>query len=122
MKGIVNMFEWLEREISAVRTPRFHVVDGPADLKLSDAVISSNILLPSSYKAFVLKFGNAKLYRNSRNGSYRIGVFAGPRQARLDDGTLIYHLGWHDGASVYVKALSSPKDLPIFEFEEGAEE
>ena len=107
--------------MSRIKTPRFHVVDGPPDAKLREAVIGSGLPVPPAYKEFVLKFGNAKLYRNARNG-YQIGVFAGPREAVLDDGTRIYHIGFHDGASVYVKPTSSSAPLPIIEFEAGAEE
>src|ERR1051326_4248681 len=116
------MFEWLEQEISAIKTPRFHVVDGPADAKLRQAVSESRVAMPSAYKEFVLKFGNAKLYRDFQSDSYRLGVFAGPREAMLDDGTRIYHIGFHDGASVYVKCLSNSALAPIFEFEAGSEE
>lgn len=115
------MFERLEHEISTIKTPRFHVVDGPVEAKLQEAVVQSNLPLPSSYKEFVLKFGNAKLYRRSRNGYY-ISVFAGPREATLNDGGRIYHLGSHDGASVYVKPGPSSTELPVFEFESGSEE
>jgi hypothetical protein len=115
------MFEWLDQEIAAVKTPRFHLVNGPVDAKLQEAVLESELPLHNSYKEFVLKFGNAKLYRTSRNG-YQIGVFAGPREATLNDGTRIYHLGFHDGASVYVKPGSSLAELPVFEFEAGSEE
>jgi hypothetical protein len=116
------MFEWLEQEISAIKTPRFHVVDGPIKAKLQEAVMQSSLPLPPSYREFVLKFGNAKLYRRTQNDSYRIGVFAGPREATLNDGSRIYHLGFHDGASVYVKSESSSTELPVFEFESGSEE
>jgi hypothetical protein len=116
------MFEWLERELSLIKTPRFHLVDGPADVKLRELVTKSNLPVPSSYKAFILKFGNARLYRNARDDSYRIGVFAGPREASLTDGTRIYHLGFHDGARVYVKPESSPDAFPIFECEDLEEE
>jgi len=34
------MFEWLEKEIATIKTPRFHLVDGPADGKLREAVFS----------------------------------------------------------------------------------
>jgi hypothetical protein len=113
------MFEWLKDEISTIGTPRFHLVDGPANTQLREAVRASSIRLPSSYREFVLNFGNTKLYRSSRTG-YRIGVFAAPKPAVLDDGTRIYHIGFHDGASVYVKESSG--DGPIFEFEESSEE
>jgi hypothetical protein len=116
------MFEWLEEEISAIKTPRFHVVDGPADAKLRKAVAGSNLPMPSGYVEFVLRFGNARLYRNARNNSYQVGVFAGPREAMLNNGTRIYHIGFHDGASVYVKRLPSLAPPPILEFECGSEE
>ena len=102
------MFEWLEQEILAIKTPRFHVVDGPAAAKLREAILQSNLPLPPSYREFVVKFGNAKLYRMAGSDSYRIGVFAGPREATLADGTRIYHLGFHDGASVYVSLFITP--------------
>jgi hypothetical protein len=116
------MFEWLEQEIFAIKTPRFHVVDGPAEAKLREAVRQSNLPLPPAYREFVLKFGNAKLYRMAASDSYRIGIFAGPKEATLADGTGIYHLGFHDGASVYVKPEPNSTVLPIFEFESGSEE
>lgn len=115
------MFEWLKHEISVIKTPRFHLVDGPADKRMREAINASSIRLPGSYREFVLNFGNARLYRIRRN-SYQIGVFGAPRTAVLDDGTQIYHIGFHDGASVYVKESSDLKDGPIFEFEEDSEE
>jgi hypothetical protein len=117
----IDMFDWLEKEISAIKTPRFHVVDGPADAKLREAMIQSTLPLPLSYREFVLKFGNAKLYRQAQSDSYQVGVFAGPREVILSDGTSIYHLGFYDGASVYVKSAPSSGEPPIFEFEESEE-
>lgn len=116
------MFEWLEQEVSVIKTPRFHVVDGPAGAKLREAVTQPGLPLPPSYREFVLKFGNAKLYHRGESDSYRIGVFAGPRAATLHDGVRICHLGFHDGASVYVKPGSGSTELPVFEFQSGPEE
>jgi len=99
------MFEWLEKELSAIKTPRFHVVDGPPDSKLREAVMQSSLLLPASYREFVLRFGNARLYRRSRNG-YLIGVFAGPREQKFNDGTRAYQIGFHDDASVYIEPVA----------------
>jgi hypothetical protein len=78
---------------------------------------NSLLQVPPSYKQFVETFGNSKLYRHSRNG-YVIGVFAAPRETTAKDGTPIYHLGWHNGASVYLKPKPDSAQLPIFEFEE----
>lgn len=116
------MFEWLEQEIATIKTPRFHMVEGPVGARFHEAVVRSDRQVPSSYKEFVLKFGNTKLYRMSQSNSYRIGVFAAPRETVLGDGTCVYHLGFHDGASVYVKPLVDSDELPIFEFEGGHEE
>ncbi len=116
------MYEWLEHEISAIKTPRFHVIDGPVEAKLQEAIMQSGLLLPSSYREFALRFGNAKLYRMAQSDIYQIGVFAAPREAILGDGTRIYHLGFHDDASVYVKPVSDSIEFPIYEFESGFEE
>ena len=110
------MFEWLEREISAIKTPRFHVVDGLVNLEMEQAICQSDAVVPESYKRFVLEFGNARLYRNSFS-SYRLGVFAGPREAILPDGTRIFHLGFNGGASVYSKVVFGSGRLAVFEFE-----
>lgn len=115
------MFEWLEREITAIRTPRFHVVDGPADPRQREAVMQSVLPLPLTYREFVLKFGNTKLYRTSR-GSYRIGVFAGPREGTHDDGTRICQIGFHDGAKVYMKRGAGSAEGAVFESEADTEE
>lgn len=116
----VEMYEWLEQELAAVKTPRFHIVDGPADSRLREAVMQSSIQMPSSYKEFVLRFGNARLYRRSRNDSYIIGVFAGPRMQTLNDGTQLYQVGFHDSACVSVELGLA--GCPVFEFEAGLEE
>jgi hypothetical protein len=112
------MYEWLEQEIAAVKWPRFHVVDGPPEPKLREAVTTSRARVPEAYKEFVLKFGNAKLYRDLGNGAYGIGVYAAPRISTLPDGTELYHLGSDDGAHIYVKPSADPLQLPIFEYEE----
>lgn len=115
------MFEWLENEIRIIKTPQFHVVDGPAEPQLRKAVEESDLPLPPSYKEFVLTFGNAKLYRRSRNG-YRIRIFSGPRESVLKNGTRIYQIAVDDGASVYLKPEPGSTEFPVFEFESGLEE
>jgi len=117
-REIVPVFEWLEHEIKEIKTPRFHVVEGPANSKLRRAITHSKLLLPASYKEFVLTFGNAKLYRDSSNDSYRVGVFAGPREKKWSNGRRLFHIGFNDGATVYLEPLSSMK-CPALEFESG---
>lgn len=114
--NLSGMFEWLQKELQAVKTPRFHLVEGAVDPRLSDAIIGSKVPLPLSYKEFVLKFGNAKLYRNSRNG-YLITIFAGPREIS-NGGDGAYQIGYHDGASVCIVTRDGRGQ--IFEIESNA--
>jgi hypothetical protein len=116
------MFEWLEQEVSMIRTPKFHSVEGAVDLKMKEAVMQSRFPLPNGYKEFVLSFGNVKLYREAGRDSYRIGVFAAPRKLRSNGESFIYQIGFHDGAMVYVKESPEDQQVPIFEREVGPEE
>ncbi len=107
------MFEWLSRELASIQTPRFHVVDGTVDPKLRSAVASSSLALPGSYQDFVLEFGNAKLYRQSRSG-YTIGVFAAPRSAKPGDLAEIYQIGFHNSRAIYVGCSAWDSDWPVY--------
>lgn len=116
------MYDWLERELEAVKTPKFHIVDGPASPEFREVILQSHHRLPTAYKEFVLQFGNAKLYRRSRSGSYNISIFAGPREARLDDETPVYEIGFHDSARVFVEATTALAEGTIWEIEAGERE
>lgn len=113
------MFEWFEQEISAIKTPRFHLVEGPAEPEMREAAMLSTLQLPRSYKDFVLRFGNVKLYRRPQNNSYRIGVFAGPRKETLD-GANVCWVGFHDGANVFIEHVAELAAFCIWEVEQGS--
>jgi hypothetical protein len=81
------MHEWLEEEMRSIKTPKFHLVDGPASSEFRKVIESSDFRLPESYREFLLKFGNAQLYRYSSN--YYITVFAGPREAEIAQEVMI---------------------------------
>ena len=71
------MFDWLEKEIGTINTRRFHVVEGPADAALRAAIEGNEVPLPRSYKEFVFRFGQAKLYDEGHDvigGSARMGA------------------------------------------------
>ena len=108
------MFDWLALELSKIRTPRFHIVDGQADSKLREAIISSPLRLPTSYENFVLQFGNAKLYRKSRCG-YVVGVFAGPQKFSMTDGTSAYEIGFHNSEKVLLKIKTDSNYYGVYE-------
>jgi len=111
------MFEWLEQELSEVRTPRFHLVEGPAEPHFREAVIGSHLPISPSYKEFVLKFGNTKLYRRAKNDSYRIGIFSGPNVEVHKNALEMFQIGFHDGAKVYLQSSSVLPESPVFERE-----
>jgi hypothetical protein len=57
------LFDWLEHELATIQTRKFHLVDGPASAELASAIHDSGVPVPPSYLEFVLRFGNARLYR-----------------------------------------------------------
>ena len=110
------MFEWLDEEISQIKTPKFHLVDGPAPAELRQAVLSSEFPLPPSYREFVLRFGNAKLYRYG--SSYYITIYAGPREAKSSQEEAFVNIGRTWTSHVYFKEalLVSGLESPVFEW------
>lgn len=109
------MYDWLQQEIQTIKTRRFHVVDGPADAALREAVESSDAPIPRSYKEFVLRFGNAKLYREL--DYYIVGVLASPRTEQSDSGDESYRIGHYQSSDAYfrVALLRGDDEAPVFE-------
>ena len=113
---MTKMFESLENEIRLIKTPKFIVVDGPADEGLRDAVLQAQVPFPHSYKEFVLRFGNAKLYREL--DYYKVGVFAAPRkELNADTGQAFYRFGHYDSCGAYFNGslLRHNEETPVFE-------
>jgi hypothetical protein len=110
------MFEWLIDEMASVKTPKFHLVDGPASGELREIILASEIPVPPSYKEFVLKFGNAKLFR--MGSVHAVGVFGAPREAETGQGEPLWYFGKSYPAPAYFKAqlLQPGHESPIFEW------
>ncbi|MCB9933081.1 MAG: hypothetical protein H6841_06645 [Planctomycetes bacterium] len=110
------MFEWLEDEMARINTRKFHLVDGPASPKLREVVSTSDAPLPPSYKEFVLRFGNAQLYR--RLDYYLVTVYAGPREAGTADGEALILFGRTHTSLAYFKRnlLEQGRESPVFEW------
>ena len=110
------MFEWLNEEIGRIKTPKFHLVDGPASVEFRQAVESSDFPLPPSYREFVLRFGNANLYR--RGSYYMVHVYAGPRMAESKKSEALIHFGHAQTSLAYFKEslLTANEDSPVFEW------
>jgi hypothetical protein len=109
------MLDWLDEEMAKIKTRKFHVVEGPAPPELRQAVEDSGIHIPPSYKEFIFRFRNAKLYR--QGSSYLVQVFAVPREIRLDKGEPLLHFGRTDvGLAYFKEALLVPDgESPVFE-------
>ncbi|MDB5391341.1 MAG: hypothetical protein JWM11_6987 [Planctomycetaceae bacterium] len=113
------MFEWLDEEMNRIKTRKFHLVDGPASDELRRAVESCDFPLPPSYREFVLRYGNAKLYHRSSN--WLVQVFAGPREAESDQLEPLIHFGRTETSLAYFKEslLVEGKEAPVFEWRHG---
>jgi hypothetical protein len=111
------MFEWLDQELAAIRTKRFHVVVGPASDDFRAAVLNSLLRAPPSYLAFVLRFGDAKLYRMTGLNLYWMRVFAAPREVESRAGEPLLYIGAYDETRAYLKEgmLQQGAESPIFE-------
>jgi len=110
------MFEWLIEEMTKIKTGKFHLVDGAASAEFRRAVETALVPIPPSYKEFVLRFRNAKLYR--QGSIYLVQVFAAPREAQSDDGESLLHFGRTDLSLAYFKEalLVDGAESPVFEW------
>jgi hypothetical protein len=111
------MYEWLEKELAEVKTPRFHLVDGPVSEDVMREVLRGPSSLPPSYREFIFRFGNARLYKQA--SAYSVGVRAVPDQGRSETGELLRRIGHFDDANAYLKEelLRIPEpESPVFEW------
>lgn len=93
------MLEWLTSEIKSIATPKFHLVDGIAVPDFQETVKKSSLRLSSSYKEFVIKFGNSRFFRLSYTG-YKLGVLAGPRRHPKHE--YAYQIGFNDDEPIFM--------------------
>lgn len=113
------MFDDLEREIREIGGT-FHICDGPADSQLAEAINNASVSFPRSYVEFVLKFGNAKLYR--KLSYHKVGVLGAPREEiRIATNETVYHIGHYDSSKAYFKQilLKPDSESPVFEGRSG---
>jgi hypothetical protein len=109
------MFDWLAREIAEIKTNKFHKIDGPISPENRALVERSVLAVPPSYKQFVVRFGNANLYRSS-SGVYLVRVFAVPSEEEKD-GEALHYFGRTDKSLAYFKdsLLAPESESPVFE-------
>jgi hypothetical protein len=113
------MFDRLISELARIRTRKFHIVDGSASPELREAIEKSGMALPPSFKAFVIHFGNAQLYR--RANYHLIEIVAGPKTAIGDGGEALIQFGRTHTSFAYFKEslLVSGHESPVFEWHHG---
>jgi hypothetical protein len=109
------MFDWLATEIEMIKTRRFHVTTGPADIPLLAAIEASDAPLPHTYKEFVRRFGGAKLYRQGLG--YLVGVWVPPKREQSWQGEQLYGIGHYQSSTAYFKGsfLRGEETTPVFE-------
>jgi hypothetical protein len=109
------MYEWLNDEISRIRTRRFHMVDGPASTERRRSIVSCDTPLPPSYKEFILRFGNAALYHHDT--FYYITILSTPVTSVTDSGERYLQFGrtWTSNAFFKNDLLSEGQESPVFE-------
>jgi hypothetical protein len=110
------VFEFLVEEMAIIKTRKFHLVDGPASPEFRDVVESSGFPVPSSYKQFVLQFGNAKLYRCL--SYWLVEVYGAPREVVIDEGERLLQFGRTHTSLAYFKdsPLVGGEESPVFEW------
>lgn len=106
------MFAWLVRELAEIKTPKFHLVNPPGSAFPEDPERPRGA--SSAHRAFVRRFGDARLYRFSRTG-YLLGVFATPQEMTQADGTPVACIGWYDGDRAYTALAARTGTTPVFE-------
>ncbi len=110
------MFEWLEKEIQFINTPKFHLIEGTLSPEKKKMVETSDLAVPPSYKEFVMKFGNIKLYRQGT--IYLIQVFSVPIDTETGQGESLLNFGRTDRGLSYFKTslLVEDAESPVFEW------
>ena len=110
------MYEWLTLEIARIKTPKFHVVSGPADPKLCEAIEQSHLELPPSYELFLKQFRSAKLYR--RRSYYYIEIYSVPEIVDVPQHGKLLLFGKTINSLAYFKCslLKRGYEPPVFEW------
>jgi hypothetical protein len=115
------VYEWLETEIAEVRNSRgFHVVERGLTPEVRKEVEESPHPVPRSYTEFVLRFGNARLYKTL--GHHQISVHAPPTPAQSLNHEPLLAIGSYDAARAYFRQEllhSAGAESPVFEWHAG---
>jgi hypothetical protein len=110
----MKRYEWLRDELAAVKTPRFHMIDGPSEI-----VTPPGLVPPSSYREFIAEFGQVRLYR--KGNAYLIGVYARLQEAVSKSGKRLVRFGhYYDSRAFFqIDDLGESAEPPVYEASPG---
>ncbi|MEX2174636.1 MAG: hypothetical protein WD872_09765 [Pirellulaceae bacterium] len=116
------MYRWLAQQIAAARQPHLHLVEGPADEQLHQAIGATKLAAPRSYKVFVLELGNCRLFRVAgSDDEYLLEVMSELRQMQTRDGTTYEWFGSYQNRPACFRGdlLAGERESPVFEWHGG---
>ncbi len=117
------MYEWLEREISEIKSRKFHIIEAEKVGIFLDSSQKMDSSLSPSYVAFISKFGAAKLYR--KLSYYQVGILNPPIEEIFKHGAKLLCIGHFDDAKAYIRPalVDLGNESPVYELtEEGFEQ
>jgi hypothetical protein len=113
------MYDWFRREISRIKTPKFHILESlPSDGLIAALPEELVQALPPSYLAFLSEFGSARLYR--MRSYYLVGVHTPWRVMTKDTGEKYVEFGFSSrfGRAYFKSELLKPgAETPVYEFD-----
>jgi hypothetical protein len=106
-------FDWLEREVDQIKTPKFHIFDSRSTSEEGHAIQN---LAPPSYRAFLGRFGGASLYRIRDAYRVRVKPFLEPGKSLR--GETLWCFGYFESSRAYFKEslLRTGRESPVFEW------
>ncbi len=113
-----DSYEWLVGEVAQVRWKGFFSLTPGAPREPSSAVTSAFGQLPADYVRFVEQFGEARLFRELRRGSYSLAVFARPRIRAGKNGAILLEIGFFlNGGYAHFRKCAGKSNIDPVVFE-----
>jgi len=112
-----DLYAWIADEAKQVRWRRFFSFNPNAAEDLPDAQQPIGGL-PPDYVQFVMKFGETRLFREFRTGSYKLAVFSKPRVIAGRNSDVLVEIGFYiNGGYAHFrrKNIASTMDGGVFE-------
>jgi hypothetical protein len=107
------MYDWLSEQVAGVKWQRFFAFKRDAEPNAIASIERQFAVLPHDYKSFILRFGEARLFRCLDHPSYNLAVFARPRVLEGRKGETLLAIGFFvNGGYAH---LRKPKGAAVVE-------